>query len=350
MNEKEFTKFFEKVAQEAKDISAKEQEVDVVAEELAKVRKENIDVQQLDKVLNSEDPANVEPVKANTTASFSETPTLEDIKQLQAIKKDLDEGKINKSKIYSRMPAIFQRVVMKECASAGIEPTMANLNLYAGIAIQSFISDFKLEEAYNEFTKYLNEAFEGKDIFESLLEAGKTDIEDKLKELAKKYKEQGLEEQSEKVLAAAKAYEDAHTFSRYVEYLNEHPHDKDRLKSKGKYLKRISRYYDDYDYWLKADGYNVSENTKTSIERFGFTFGINLESAQRFFVVMNLLVNSYPNQETKPFYRYYSLDIIKKLSRINVKQAENAIAKQYIQDIYDTIMQLDEMCDAVLDV
>lgn len=328
-----------------------EEQVDQVVEKLSEERQNNPDVVALDNVLNdtAENPLDIQSqgwVKS-LASDVTPTPSPEDIRVLVELNKKLRKGE--KFPVFNSLPPYFKTLFRKEAAMAGINThNRQAMNAYAKMFIESFISDAKIDEAYNKFNNEMKEILQGKDLFESLLDDDLNKYTTKMNELIDKLSsEEGNEDKIDRVKKYMKAFEDAYDYDQLIQYLKDHPVDANRMKDNGKYIKRAERFLDSYIYKLRDKGYEISEDMKQSMLRFAGAFGLTYSQAARFFVTLCLYSETYL-EETRIFYMYFALDILKKLSRTNLQESESQFVKDLTVKVNKAVNEMDTICNQSL--
>lgn len=333
-----------------------EQIAERMADELAKERLKNADVQVLDSVTNINAPL-AQPTITHAELLNEDLPTPGELAEVIEISKRILTDK--KFKAYGALPKVFKDRIRKEAIDAGVDiSNKANLEIYTRVAIEQLVNETKLDNAFEEFSNGIKEAFEFKDSLEDLLDEDYNRFNVKLKEVATTLKEKNDEEKYSKIDSAIRAYTDAYDYSKYVELVANDETLANRLKNGGKYLKRAKRFFDDYIYQITAKNSDIkiSESMQNIVSRFAYSFKIDFNSATRFIIIMGLLADIRDKSDeldsNKLFYRYYSLDIIRKISHIGTDESKikSEFCLKLIKDIKDTITKVDEIVNKSLNV
>lgn len=346
----------ENVKETTQENLTNEQIAEAMADRLAKARLENESVQVLDQVNNLNAPL-AKPVNAHAELLDEDLPTPGELAEVVEISKRILTDK--KFKAFNALPKVFKDRVRKEAIDAGVDiSNKTNLEVYTRMAIEQLVNESKLDTAFDELTKGINEAFEFRDSIEGLLDEDHNRFDVKLREIANTLKEKKDEANYNKIMGAIHAYIDAYDYSKYVELVSNDEVLANRLKNGGKYLKRANRFFEDYIYNItsKNAGIKIGESMQNIVSRFSYAFKIDFDSAARFMIIMSILADKRDMTDdldsNKVFYRYYSLDIIRKISRIAMKESEveSEFCLKLISNIKNTINQLDEIVNKSLEV
>lgn len=170
-----------------------------IEEKLAEARKENTDVQQLDKVLNSDHPEDVEVVKPGNVAevlsddqyktSFDKFISGFGYKEVSDILKVYDAMKKDEHyNVLKNLPPLTKEYVKSEMAKDKINANdTSKVNLYARVKVEDIVNQLEVDKAFDNFKKELNEAFQGKDCFEDLFNEERTRIIEYYDKMAQSY-------------------------------------------------------------------------------------------------------------------------------------------------------------------
>lgn len=328
-----------------------EQITNELAKKLSEERTKQDDVKVLDAVSSGD---SVEPIKPATVADIinSPVPTPGEFLTLIELNDKIKKGEKVK---FTDIPPAFQTIIRKQLIDTGINPKdKALVNDFAKMAIDGLVSEFKLDKAFSEFKSELDTALAGKDLFEALLEEDHKRFEEKMPEMAAKFRAEGKEEQAKKLEQASLAYKLAHDWHYCVNIVKFRESEANRFRNGGKYAKRANRFYDDWSFVINKHGFKVTEPIETTIKNFAETFKINFNSVARFFMLMSKHVtdnNDFVHEEFDiKVFTYYSLDILRKLSRSNGLNTESEYVKQLAQNAVDTIKDIDDIVEFGLDV
>lgn len=322
-----------------------EEQVNQVANVLSEERKNNPDVVKLDEVLQAKDPTKIEeePWVQSLAEEAIPKPTPEDLKELLKLNNRVSKGE--KFPVFNSLPAYFKTLFKMEAAKAGIDVSNKQaMNAYARMFISSFVSEAKLDEAYGKFEDEMKEILQGKDLFESLLDEDLNRNTNKLEELAKKLEEDGKADKAERVRKYSTIYQKAIDYKILPQVVKDGKYE-NKLKNGGKFIKRDDRFFTEYEYKLTLNGYSLSESMKQSMLRFAGAFRLSYDQASRFFVALCIRISKVQDEKDQLIMRYHALDTIKKVSRTNLSQAESEFVKRLVNEINETVKELDELCN-----
>lgn len=267
----------------------------------------------------------------------------EDLKTISELNKRIKAGE--KFPIYNSLPPKVKDMILKEARKIGIEYNdKAGLNTISKIFIESFVSEAALDDAFAQLQKDLSEAFNGKDIVESLLESRKEQFEDKFQEMANKMREVDPTHAA-KLDSMVNAFKDAYTYNNLVEHFKSLNNPTQlKLREGGKLLKRINRVYEDIDYELSTSGLTMDKIAEME-HLMVLKLLIEPAEVQRFiYLVKDYADKKYPGEDPgRIIYLFYSFDILRSICRIDPRHPSTEFAKDVIDNLRDALDALSDL-------